>query len=111
MVIESMISRTIDSLQKIMDVNTVIGQPIVDDELTIIPISKMTIGFATGGAEIADNKSLKNKNNPLGLLGGGANIIPIGFLVSDGIGIKFIKTDGGDKWSECAQDLVKIFKK
>lgn len=73
---------TMSKIRDMVDVNTVVGDPIVTpDGITIIPISKVSFGFGSGGGEYP----AKEKN---GLGGGGAagvKIEPIGFLtVKDG---------------------------
>ncbi len=70
----------------------VIGEPIVIDGVTIIPVSKVSAGFAGGGADIADEMR-KRKKNPTGI-GAKVNITPVSFLVIDGKNIKTVKVDG-----------------
>lgn len=70
----------------------VIGEPIVVDGVTIIPVSKVSAGFAGGGADIADEMR-KRKKNPTGI-GAKVNITPVSFLVIDGKNIKTVKVDG-----------------
>lgn len=70
----------------------VIGEPIVVDGVTIIPISKVSAGFAGGGADIADEMR-KRKKNPTGI-GAKVNITPVSFLIIDGKNIKTVKVDG-----------------
>lgn len=70
---------TMDKLKEMVDVNTVIGEPVkIDDRTTIIPVSKASFGFASGGSDIPS----KNQNE---LFGGGAgagvSIQPLAFLV------------------------------
>ncbi len=70
----------------------VIGNPIVVDGVTIIPVSKVSAGFAGGGADIADEMR-KRKKNPTGI-GAKVNVTPVSFLVIDGKNIKTVKVDG-----------------
>ncbi len=83
--IEGLMDTTLDKIKQMVDVNTVIGTPITTaDGTTIIPVSKVTYGFASGGSEFA---SKKMENNRLfgGGSGAGVTINPIAFIaVSNG---------------------------
>lgn len=74
-----MLSTTIEKVRDLVDVNTIVGEPIkVDTEITIIPISKVTYGFASGGS---DFPSKTNAELFGGGGGAGITISPIAFLV------------------------------
>ena len=96
------------NVKDILDVNTVIGEPILSSDITVIPISKMSVGFVSGGLEIEGKNAQKNKDFPAGGVGGGANIVPIGFLVFDGINVKFLKTEGVEKWNDCIDNILEF---
>lgn len=73
------LATTIEKVRDLVDVNTIIGEPIkVDSEITIIPISKVTYGFASGGS---DFPSKTNAELFGGGGGAGITIAPIAFLV------------------------------
>lgn len=73
------LSATIEKVRDLVDVNTIIGEPIkVDSEITIIPISRVTYGFASGGS---DFPSKSNAELFGGGGGAGVTINPIAFLV------------------------------
>ena len=58
--IEGLMDTTLDKIKQMVDVNTVIGTPITTaDGTTIIPVSKVTYGFASGGSEFASKKNGK----------------------------------------------------
>ena len=80
--ISEIMDLSMDNIRKISDANTVVGQPIVcQDGTTVIPISRVRIGFAGGGSEF----SIKNSggNLPYGAgSGASVSITPIAFLVS-----------------------------
>ena len=78
--IHDLMGVTMEKIRDMVDVQTIIGDPIVAAPgITIIPISKVSYGFASGGSD------LPAKNNPKDLFGGGAgagvSIQPVGFLV------------------------------
>ena len=61
-----------------VDVNTVVGAPITTpDGITLIPLSRVSVGFATGGSDFP----VKEKSGFGGANGTGIKIDPIGFLV------------------------------
>ncbi len=74
---------TIEKVKNLVNVSTIIGEPMkVDESLTIIPVSKVTYGFASGGS---DFPSKNNKEIFGGGGGAGVTITPVAFLViSDG---------------------------
>ena len=76
----NMLENTIQKIREMVDVNSVIGEPITTpDGVTIIPVSKVSVGFGGGGSDFV------NKNggeNPFGGgVGGGVKVTPICFLV------------------------------
>lgn len=77
----NMLESTIAKLREMVDVNSVVGSPITTpDGVTIIPISKISVGFGGGGVELGSKKA--DGSRPYG--GGnatGVKIEPMGFLV------------------------------
>ena len=76
----NMLDSTIQKLKEMVDVNSVIGEPIsTPDGVTIIPVSKVSVGFGGGGSDFV-NKS--GGDNPFGGgVGGGVKVTPICFLI------------------------------
>ena len=74
----NMLSDTISKIRDMMSVNDVVGEPIVVGDVTIIPISKVSVGFGGGGA---DNAKAANKDAFGGGMGGGVKVQPVCFLV------------------------------
>ena len=71
---------TLDRLKEMVDVNTIIGEPItLQDGTTIIPISKVSFGFASGGSDLP---AKTEKDLFGGGSGAGVSIQPIAFLVA-----------------------------
>ena len=78
--IQDLMGVTMEKIRDMVDVQTIIGDPIVvSDTVTIIPVSKVSYGFASGGSD------LPAKSTPKDLFGGGAgagvSIQPVAFLV------------------------------
>lgn len=80
--LSNMLSSTIDEIKKMVDANTVVGEAIkTDDGVTIIPISKISIGFGGGGSDFV-SKNPNTKENPFGGgAGAGVKVTPVAFLV------------------------------
>ena len=51
--IENMLTTTMEQLRKIVDVNTVVGAPVAVGDAIILPVSRVSLGFLTGGGEYA----------------------------------------------------------
>lgn len=77
--VKDLMGVSIDKIRQMVDVSTVIGDPMtLDDGTTLIPVSRVSYGFATGGSD------LPNKNTQELFCGGGGagiSIVPIAFLV------------------------------
>ena len=83
--IQELIANALDKMRDLVDTQTVIGKEIkTEDGTVIIPVSKVTFGFASGGSEF-NNKNVKaieeNKFPFGGGAGAGVNIDPMAFLV------------------------------
>lgn len=89
---------TMDKLREMVDVNTVIGDPIRTPEgITVIPVSKVSIGLVSGGSD------LKQKNPPAagtqpstgygGASSAGVNILPLAFLIINGDSVRLLPVE------------------
>ena len=85
--LNALIDNSLDKLDSLADVNTVIGKPIVTASgFQIIPFSKVTLGNLSGGGEYGDVKVVK-ETDTFPFAGGNGAVIsmkPMGFLVDDG---------------------------
>ena len=77
--IKSLMEATLNKLSEMVDTETVIGEPmVISPKLTLIPISKTSFGFASGGSDFS------KKDNPNIHFGGGSGagvtVTPLGFL-------------------------------
>ena len=81
--LSNMIENTLSKIKDMISVNDVVGTPITTAEgVTIIPISKVSFGFASGGTDFNSKNKPENKpNNFGGGAGAGVTIAPVGFLV------------------------------
>jgi sporulation protein YtfJ len=78
----NMLENTIAKIREMVDVNSVIGTPITTpDGVTIIPVSKVSVGFGGGGSDFV-SKNVNRQENPFGGgAGGGVKVTPIAFLI------------------------------
>lgn len=103
--IEELTSSTLENLENLVHAKTVVGDPIQLGEDTImLPISRVSIGYATGGSHLTGSSS-SSSSDPLfcGGSGGGASITPQAFVVVTDEEIKVVNLDESKKMSE---DLI-----
>ena len=78
---QGLMNVTMDKIRQMADSNTIIGKPIkTDDGTTILPVSRISFGFASAGTDF-DGKNAANKDLFGGGSGAGVNIQPVAFLV------------------------------
>ena len=82
--IESIMSTTMENIRDMVDVNTVIGDPVnTPDGSTVIPISRVSFGFVAGGGEYSAKDMQEDPGMQLPFAGGtgaGVTVHPMGFL-------------------------------
>ena len=79
--VQGLMGATVEKIREMADANTIIGTPIsIDANTTIIPVSKVTMGFASGGSDVGA-KATKEMFG--GGSGAGVSITPIAFLVDN----------------------------
>ena len=130
--IEALMKTAMESIQTIVDVNTIVGDPVeTHDGSVIIPVSKVACGFAAGGSEFLPPEEGKNqaqgqdaenqggKSLPFGGgSGAGVSVQPVGFLVVGNGQIRLLPVDSNaviDRVIDTVPDLIDkvsgIFKK
>ena len=77
----NMLESTIAKIREMVDVNSVIGEPITAGGVTIIPISKVSVGFGGGGSDYVSRNMNKQENPIGGGAGGGIKVTPVAFLI------------------------------
>lgn len=109
--ISQMMDTTIEKIRQMGDVKTVIGDPIHAGDTTIIPVSKVSYGFASGGSD------LPAKQNPKELFGGGTGagvtVQPVAFLVINKDGnVRLIQiSSGDDKFTSAIRSVPELLDK
>ena len=83
--LNDLMGSTMERLRSMVDVNTVVGEPILAGEVTIIPVSMVSVGFASGGSDFASKNQRPEQDNSFGGgSGAGLKITPVGFLIVRG---------------------------
>ncbi len=89
--ISELMSSTMQKIKEMVDVNTIVGEPIRTAEgITIIPVSKVSFGFASGGADFGKKPEGGKEGAFGGGSGAGVNITPISFLIVNGASVKLL---------------------
>ncbi len=112
--IESLIDISMENLRSLIDVNCVVGNPItMPNDATIIPISKVSIGFVAGGGEYNDLNAKRNSADfPMaGGTGGGFTVVPIGFFVLENNKYKIIHADKSSAYFDLIKNAGEVLKK
>lgn len=94
--IQGLMTTAMENLQKIVEINTIVGEPIKSpDGKLIIPVSKLGVGFAAGGSEF-NVQGKGDSETPLpfgGGSGGGVSLTPVAFLIITDKEIKMVHMD------------------
>lgn len=76
--INKVMESTIDKMRQMVDTSTIIGEPFQQGDVTLIPVSKVSYGFGTGGTDLPTKSSAELFG---GGGGGGMTIAPVAFIV------------------------------
>ena len=89
--LSNMIENTLTKIKDMISVNDVGGSPITTPEgVTIIPISKVSVGFGGGGSDFVSKNANKQENPFGGGVGGGVNVTPVAFIIIKGDSIRML---------------------
>lgn len=102
--INEMLQTTIEQIRKMANTDTIIGDPIYNESgVTIIPVSKVSYGFASGGS---DFPSKTNKELFGGGGGAGISITPIAFIVVSNEDVRLLQIATADSTADRALNLI-----
>ncbi|SCH59932.1 Uncharacterized spore protein ytfJ [uncultured Ruminococcus sp.] len=102
--IQGLMSTTMQKIREMVDVNTIIGEPILSpDGTVIIPVSKVSFGFASGGSDIP---SKQPKDIFGGASGAGVSIQPLAFLVVYQGNVKLLQMTSSDNTANNVVNMV-----
>ena len=107
--VENVMDTTLKHIKEMVDVNTVVGTPVVGEGgSVIIPLSKIGIGFVAGGAEYTTKQ---NNQLPFGGGGGaGMSVSPCGFLVINGGTVSYLSAQANDALDKVINNIPQIIR-
>lgn len=106
--VQDLMGASIDKIRQMVDVSTVIGDPMtLPDGTILIPVSRVSYGFATGGSDLPT----KGTQELFGGGGGaGINITPIGFIVSSNGNVRVLPmVSQPDTLNQVANMIPEVF--
>lgn len=112
--IDNLIEKTLASLKTVSTNETIFGNPTtLPDGTSIVPVSKVSIGFVVGGGEYADISTRRVATHyPMaGGSGGAVMLSPIGFLVSTNLEVKYIPTTAETNYQKILDLVAKAAEK
>ncbi len=91
--IDGLMDGALNKIKEIVNADTIIGKAITTEEGTVvIPVSKVSYGFASGGSDFSSKHS-ENKDMFGGGNGAGVSIVPVAFLVISGGDVKLLQVE------------------
>ena len=103
--IGNLMNITMDKIKEMVDVNTVVGDPITaPDGTLVIPVSKVSYGFASGGSDLPTKK--ENKDCFGGGSGAGVTIQPVAFLTVYRGNVRLMPVNGNENGLDRIIDMV-----
>jgi uncharacterized spore protein YtfJ len=108
--VEKLVKTTLGEIEKVLDSKTVVGEPIVIEGTTLIPLMSVGFGFAAGGGSGKGETKETTEGGGSGS-GGGAGVRPIAIIVIDKDGVRIEPIKGGisaaiEKLSETIPDIA-----
>lgn len=108
--IQGLMQTAMSNLREMVDVNTIIGDPVeTPDGTVILPVSKVGFGFAAGGSQFEGGDANGQGEGDLpfgGGSGGGVSITPIGFLIVHGNNVRLLSADHQNQLYDRLIDLA-----
>ena len=108
--IEGIMNITMENLKALVDADTIIGTPVVVGEVTLIPVSKVAFGLATGGSDFPTKESAVFGGGG----GAGVSVTPIAFICVSGTNVKMLQVNSNlspvEKIIDQAPELIKKVK-
>lgn len=111
--VENLMRSTMENLRDMIDVNTVIGDAVeTGDGAYIIPISKVSFGFASGGSEFTQKdaiETIKDSNYPFGGgSGAGVTVKPVAFLVVKDGSVRLLPVDQACTYDRIVDSIPQV---
>ncbi len=91
--ISEVIGLTMQKVKEMIDANTIVGEPIHAEGVTLVPVSKITVGFGSGGSDFGKKKQDEDGRNFGGGGGAGITITPVVFIVISQGSVRVLSVD------------------
>ena len=110
--VNELVERSMEDLSALADVTPVVGTPIrTASGYQVIPVSKVPLGYLSGGGDLGETKVIK-EGESMPFAGGSGAVVslkPAGFILDDGNGCRFVHAGGDplDNLIDKAADLLK----
>lgn len=106
-ILDTILSR----LKSLATTETVVGAPVEVGGVTVLPVVKVSVGFAAGAGEGSGGDAKGAGKGVGGGGGGGASVTPVGFITFDGAEVKFIPVGRGklDSLLDSVPDIIRKF--
>ena len=101
--VNKIMESTLQKMREMADVSTIIGEPIITGDTTLIPVSKVSYGFTTGGTDLP---SKQNKELFGGAGGGGISITPVAFIVIQDTKVRLMQIDNYTSSADRAISMI-----
>ena len=102
--VKELITASMDKIHEMADANTIMGKPVkLDGGVTIIPVSKVSYGFAGGGSDLP---SKTDKELFGGAGGGGISITPVAFIVIQDTKVRLMQIDNYTSSADRAISMI-----
>lgn len=106
--VEKIVGLLTENLKNMIDTKMIVGEAIHAEGVTILPISKLSVGFVSGGGEY-NKKNEKEKTPPFaGGSGAGYSVSPVGFVVISDGEVKVIKVSPNELVSKFVDILPEV---
>ena len=106
--VENIIGRLTDKLKGLIDTKMIVGEKIEVGDVVVLPVSKFSVGFVSGGGEY-DKKTETEKNVPFaGGSGAGYSVSPVGFVVIQGTSVKMLKIAPNELTTKIVEVLPEV---
>lgn len=108
--IEGLMETAMESLKAMVDVNTILGDPVeTPDGNVIVPVSRVSFGFAAGGTEFQGHNDNSGGELPFGGgSGGGISLNPVAFLVVGNNEVRLLPVDNTAIYDRLVDMIPKV---
>ncbi len=101
--VNKIMENTLQKMREMVDVSTIIGDPMVTGDTTLIPVSKVTYGFTSGGTDLPSKQGTELFG---GGGGGGISITPVAFIVIQNNKVRLMQIDNYTSSADRAISMI-----